>query len=371
MGNKKKTVAVLYGGKSTEYEISLLTAFSVINAMDMEKYHILPVYIQQDGRWIAGSEITKKLEYKDQLLLNENSAIETKAEHWLAPSTPATGAGRPDIIFPLLHGPNGEDGTVQGLFELLNIAYVGSGVSGSGVGMDKVLMKDVLSAHHIPGPDYLSVTHYEWEKDAPFVVSQVTDTIGYPCFIKPANGGSSVGISQCRSEKDLSSAIAMAFRFDTKVIVESKVEGREIEVGVIGNHELFVSVPGEIKTQGAEFYDYQSKYEDGKSTLIIPADLPDKVKAELEDVAKRSFTALNLSGLARVDVFVRDEDQHVVVNEVNTMPGFTQFSMFPLLWQHTGLSYGKLIEKLIDLGFERHQEKQNIQYQIDTDSKAR
>ncbi|GGL46207.1 D-alanine--D-alanine ligase [Sporolactobacillus putidus] len=365
MTSEKKTVAVLYGGRSTEYEISLLTAYSVINAMDLEKYRVLPVYIQQDGQWIAGPEIKKKLDYKDQLLLKEDRALETRAEHWLAPSAPSAVNNRPDIVFPLLHGPNGEDGTVQGLFELLNIAYVGSGVSGSSVGMDKVLMKDVFTAHGIQGPNYLSVPRFDWENDAPSVILQVKNLIGYPCFVKPANCGSSVGISQCLSETDLSAAITKAFRFDTKVIVEEKVNGREVEIGVIGNHKLSVSVPGEIKTGDADFYDYQSKYQEGKSTLIIPADLPEKVRAELEDVAKKAFTALNLSGLARVDVFVREGDNRVILNEVNTMPGFTQFSMFPLLWQHTGISYRDLIEKLISLGIEKYNEKQKIQYRID------
>ncbi|RYM06164.1 D-alanine--D-alanine ligase [Sporolactobacillus sp. THM7-7] len=365
MAKKKKTVAVLYGGKSTEYEISLLTAFSVINAMDLEKYRVLPVYIQQDGRWIAGSEITKRLDYKDQLLLAENTAIENQAERWLAPSASIAENSRPDIVFPLLHGPNGEDGTVQGLFELLNIAYVGSGVSGSGVGMDKVLMKDILSAHDIPGPAYVSVARSQWERKAPSIIAEVKKAIGYPCFVKPANGGSSVGISRCPDERDLPASVKEAFRFDNKVIIEQNVSGREVEIGVIGNHELSVSVPGEIKTNEAAFYDYQSKYEDGKSTLIIPADLPDSVKEEMEAVARRAFRALNLSGLARVDCFVREDEPRVVVNEVNTMPGFTRFSMFPLLWQHSGLTYPRLIEKLIDLGLARYEEKQKIQYRID------
>ncbi|WP_353947567.1 D-alanine--D-alanine ligase [Sporolactobacillus sp. Y61] len=365
MTNEKKKVAVLYGGKSTEYEISLLTAFSVINAMDRSKYRIFPVHIRQNGQWVAGSEITKQLTSKDQLLLNENAQLEEQSEHWLAPSAPIAKVNQPDIVFPLLHGPNGEDGTVQGLFELLNIAYVGSGVAGSATGMDKVMMKDILKTHQIPGPDYLSVSRYQWENDAPSVILEIKNSIGYPCFIKPANCGSSVGISQCLSETGISAAITDAFRFDTKVIVEEKVSGREIECGVIGNHDLSVSVPGEIITKDAAFYDYQSKYQEGKSTLIIPADLPDKVVAELEDVARRAFMALNLSGLARVDVFVRDKDHKIILNEVNTMPGFTQFSMFPLLWKHTGVSYRQLIEKLIDLGLERHREKQTIQYRID------
>lgn len=365
MANEKKTVAVLYGGKSTEYEISLLTAFSVINAIDLEKYRVLPVYIRQDGRWIAGGEINGKLAYKDQLLLKEDTTVEAAAEHWLAPSAPTSAGTRPDIVFPLLHGPNGEDGTVQGLFELLNIAYVGSGVAGSSVGMDKVLMKDVFAAHNIPEPNYLSISRFEWENDAPSMILKVKNSIGYPCFVKPANGGSSVGISKCVSETELSSAITDAFLYDTKVIIEEGISGREVEIGVIGNHDLSVSVPGEIITKNAAFYDYQSKYQEGESTLVIPADLSDKVKAELEETAKRAFTALNLSGLARVDVFVREKDQRVIVNEVNTMPGFTQFSMFPLLWQHTGLPYQKLIEKLIDLGIEKHNEKQQIHYRID------
>jgi D-alanine-D-alanine ligase len=365
MANEKKTVAVLYGGKSTEYEISLLTAFSVINAIDLDKYRVLPVYIQQDGRWIAGDEIKGKLEYKNQLLLQENAAAESAVEHWLAPSAPVGAGTRPDIVFPLLHGPNGEDGTVQGLFELLNIAYVGSGVAGSSVGMDKVLMKDVFAAHDIPGPNYVSISRFEWKNDAPKTILKVKNSIGYPCFIKPANGGSSVGISKCLSETELSAAITEAFLFDTKVIIEEGISGREVEIGVIGNHELSVSVPGEIITKNAAFYDYQSKYQEGNSTLVIPADLSDKVKAELEETAKRAFVALNLSGLARVDVFIREKDQKIIVNEVNTMPGFTQFSMFPLLWQHTGLPYQQLIEKLVDLGLEKHREKQQIQYRID------
>ncbi|MFT8391005.1 MAG: D-alanine--D-alanine ligase [Sporolactobacillus sp.] len=364
MTNEKKTVAVLYGGKSTEYEISLLTAFSAINAINQSKYAILPVHIQQDGRWVAGDVLKGKLTEKSQLLLNGNPALTAQSEHWLAPSSAVTGSTRPDIVFPLLHGPNGEDGTVQGLFELLNIAYVGSGVGGSAAGMDKVMMKDVFAAHHISEPDYISAVKYEWEQDAPSFIARVKETIGYPCFVKPANGGSSVGISRCTSETDLSAAINEAFRFDTKIIVEEQVNGREVEIGVIGNHELAVSVPGEIKTNSAEFYDYQSKYQDGKSTLIIPADLEDKVLAELEDVAKRAFRALNLSGLARCDVFIREKDQRVILNEVNTMPGFTQYSMFPLLWKHSGVPYDQLIEKLIELGLERHAEKQQINYRV-------
>ncbi|MFT8871719.1 MAG: D-alanine--D-alanine ligase [Sporolactobacillus sp.] len=367
MGMQKKTVAVVYGGKSTEYEISLQTALSVIHAIDMNTYDVVPVHIERSGRWIAGAALKEKPETKEQLLLGESAGPENVAGHWLAPSSRLSGTkgGRPDIIFPLLHGTNGEDGTVQGLFELLDVAYVGTGVAGSAAGMDKVMMKDVFAAHQLPGPAYLAISAYDWENDAPDFIEQVKEQLGYPCFVKPANGGSSVGISRCVSETDLSSAISAALQFDVKVIVEQQIDGREIEIGVVGNHRLAVSVPGEIITDGADFYDYQSKYQDGKSTLIIPADLPPKVVAELEETAKKAFRALNLSGLARVDVFVRSGDGRVLLNEVNTMPGFTRFSMFPLLWQHTGVPYDQLIDKLIALGLERHAEKQRIRYRAD------
>lgn len=362
MTDQKTKVAVLYGGKSTEHDVSIQTAFSVINAMNLDKYRVVPVYIDDSGRWIAGHEISGRLDHVDRLLLNEDAAAEEQVSHWLAPTSKPGEA--PDIVFPLLHGPNGEDGTVQGLFELLNIAYVGSGVAGSAVGMDKVLMKDLLKSHGIEQPDYLSVNRSQWQADAPGVILNVKNTVGYPCFVKPANGGSSVGISKCLSETDLSAAIMNAFQFDLKVIIEQKVNGREVEIGVIGNDELAVSVPGEIITKDADFYDYQSKYQDGKTTLVIPADLSEKVKAQLEEVARRAFTVLNLSGLARVDTFIREGDQQVVVNEVNTMPGFTRFSMFPLLWAHSGLAYDRLIEKLIDLGQGRHRARQQITYRF-------
>ncbi|MFD2617165.1 D-alanine--D-alanine ligase [Terrilactibacillus laevilacticus] len=359
----KKTVAVLYGGKSAEYEISIQTAFSAINSIDLNKFRVLPIHITNNGKWIQGHEITEKIAYKDQLLLDEPQ-VDANPALWLTPTSDPSSLQVPDIVFPLLHGTNGEDGTVQGMLELLNIAYVGSGVMGSAAGMDKVIMKDIFAAHDIQGPRYVSVTKYEWSKNQDEMIKMIEEKIGYPNFVKPANLGSSVGISQCLDESTIVKAVDEAFRYDTKVIIEEKIVGREVEIGVIGNDELEVSVPGEIQTTGT-FYDYQSKYQDGKSSMIIPADLPEDVLNELKKTAKKVFKVLNCKGLARVDVFIQESDHKVMVNEVNTLPGFTPFSMFPLLWKHTGLPYDQLIEKLIQLGIDRYQEKQTLRFRLE------
>ncbi|TCP29232.1 D-alanine--D-alanine ligase [Scopulibacillus darangshiensis] len=360
----KKKVAILYGGKSAEYDVSIQTAFSIINAIDKEKYEIMPIHISHEGQWIEGTAIKDKLEHKSQLLLSEKTGNEMAAGKWLTPAAVNPVQSKPDIIFPLLHGPNGEDGTVQGLMELLGIAYVGSGVLGSASGMDKVIMKDLFKAHQLNQPKYLSVTKYEWEHRQSDIFEKIKAAIGCPCFIKPANLGSSIGISQCLEEKAIIKAVNEAFCFDDKVIIEEKIIGREIEIGVLGNDALAASVPGEIKT-GGEFYDYQSKYQDGNSTLLISAYLTEEIRTEVEQTAFKAFKILNCKGLARADFFIRDSDRKVIINEINTMPGFTPYSMFPLLWEHSGLSYADLIDRLINLGIERHEERQNIRYRIE------
>ncbi|MBM7643872.1 D-alanine-D-alanine ligase [Scopulibacillus daqui] len=360
---KKLTVAVIYGGKSAEYDVSLQTAFSVINAMNKEHYNLIPVHITNSGRWIEGHEITQQLDYKEQLLLDENSH-QSYSNKWLTPAGINTQIQKPDIAFPLLHGPNGEDGTVQGLLELLDIAYVGSGVVGSAAGMDKVIMKDIFKSHGLNQPLYVSVTKYEWQHHKQQMLKKIDKNIGIPCFIKPANNGSSIGINQCKTWDEIEKAVDEAFYYDEKVIIEEKIAGREIEIGVIGNDELSVSVPGEIKTN-ADYYDYQSKYHDGDTSLIIPADLNEQKKAEIEQTAKQAFHCLDCKGLARVDFFMRASDQAVLINEINTMPGFTPYSMFPLLWKHTGVDYSELIDKLIRLGIERHQRKKRIRYRLE------
>ncbi|GGH88181.1 D-alanine-D-alanine ligase [Pullulanibacillus pueri] len=361
--NGKPKVAIVYGGKSAEYEVSLQTAFSVINAIDKEKYEVLPVHITNKGRWVEGHVIAGALEYKEQLLLDENPTA-VSANEWLTPSNINASKHKPDIVFPLLHGPNGEDGTVQGLFELLDIAYVGSGVAGSAVAMDKVLAKDIFRAHGIPQAAYLAFTKYEWTEQREHILAELEGLIGYPCFVKPANLGSSIGISKSHDRKGFMGSVELAFQFDQKVVVEEALEAREIEIGVIGNDELELSTIGEIQS-GSDFYDYESKYQDGETNLIIPAMVEEETLAQLQTLAKKAYKALNCSGLSRVDCFVRTSDHKVFVNEVNTMPGFTLFSMFPLLWKHTGVEYRQLIDRLIRLGIERHQKRSQIRYRID------
>ncbi|HET7577640.1 MAG TPA: D-alanine--D-alanine ligase [Bacillales bacterium] len=366
MANKKK-VGLLYGGKSAEYEVSVQTALSVMNALDRSKYEIHPIFITKQGEWIQGRQITGEVEDAKRLEFEkkDQGGLPAVSPHSVQKQDDEHYAFAPDVIFPLLHGPNGEDGTVQGLLELLNMPYVGSGVMASAAAMDKITMKDVFTAKGLPQAGYLGLKKKEWERDPERTYARVADTIGFPCFVKPANLGSSVGISKCKTKEALAEAFHEAFQFDRKIVVEENVDGREIEVGVLGNDEPEVSVAGEILA-GAEFYDYRAKYEsEGGTSLVIPAELPEETYEEIKSIAVRSFQALDCAGLARVDFFVRKSDGAVLINEVNTMPGFTPYSMYPMLWKHTGIPYSELINRLIELGLERHEEKQGIKYTKD------
>lgn len=366
---KKKKVGLLYGGKSAEYDVSVQTALSVINALDRSKYDIYPIHITKQGEWLQGRQISREIDNAEQLKLSEDGGEDTSLvspqSEWMR-TNPQHGGGSstPDVIFPLLHGPNGEDGTVQGMLELLNMPYVGSGVMASAAAMDKVTMKDIFTAKGFPQAAYLSLKRKEWEEDPQNVYENVEKTLGFPCFVKPANLGSSVGISKCKTREGLEEAFREAFQFDRKIVVEEHVEGREIEVGVLGNDEPEVSVAGEIIPR-AEFYDYRAKYEDGDTSLIIPADIPEETYAKIKEIARQAFHALDCAGLARIDFFVRKRDGAVLINELNTMPGFTPVSMFPLLWKHTGVSYADLINRLLVLALERYEEKQKIKYTTD------
>ncbi|GMB09922.1 D-alanine-D-alanine ligase [Thermolongibacillus altinsuensis] len=353
----KVKLGVLYGGKSPEHKVSLQTALSVINAVDKEKFTVIPIYITTEGQWVRGAAITGEVQDVKQLELKQGApALSTLA---LRP-TNAEDEQTVDVIFPLLHGPNGEDGTVQGLLELLNIPYVGNGVLASAVGMDKVIMKNLFAQAGLNQAKYVSFLKKEWERSAEEAYTIVEHEIGYPCFVKPANAGSSVGINKCKTRADLEAAFAEAFRYDRKIIVEEAIVGREVEIGVIGNDEPICSVVGEIVPK-KEFYDYEAKYQDGDTELIIPASITEEEYETIKTMALKAFKALDLSGLVRADFFLT-ADGTVYINEVNTMPGFTPFSMFPLLWKHSGVSYTQLIERLIQLAIERHQEKQQITY---------
>ncbi|MBY0121179.1 D-alanine--D-alanine ligase [Bacillus sp. S/N-304-OC-R1] len=359
----KTKVGLLYGGKSAEHEVSMQTAMAVIKALDLEKFEIYPIYISKDGEWNKGPQLTGPVSSVKELAYSNHEALPPTA---LAPALfKATEAEKSsfDVIFPLLHGPNGEDGTVQGLLELLNLPYVGNGVLSSSAGMDKVIMKNIFAQAGLPQVKYVWFIRSEWEKSNDDAYDKVEKELGYPCFVKPANLGSSVGISKCTNRAELERAFIEAFQFDRKIIIEEGVSAREIEAGVLGNDNPECSVAGEIVPK-KEFYDYKAKYEDGNTALIIPAEITESEYNELKEMAIRAFKALDCSGLVRADFFLTREGKWFI-NEVNTMPGFTPFSMFPLLWKHSGVEYPQLIERLVNLAIERYEEKQHIKYTME------
>lgn len=359
-GSKMKTkLGLLYGGKSAEHQVSLRTALAVIQALDHAKFEIHPIYINEKGEWIKGSQLNGPVEKVEDLKLLQTETLSSPA---LSADLFQTDEGKEsfDVIFPLLHGPNGEDGTVQGFLELLNLPYVGNGVLASSAGMDKVIMKDIFAHAGLAQVKYVSFIKHEWKEAKEFVYEKVESELGYPCFVKPANLGSSVGISKCTNITELDKAFQEAFQFDRKVIIEEGVTAREVEIAVLGNDDPKCSVAGEIVPK-KDFYDYKAKYEDGETALIIPAEITEAEYSQLNEMAITAFKSLDCSGLVRADFFLT-KDGKAMINEVNTMPGFTPVSMFPLLWKHTGIEYPKLIEHLVQLAIERHEEKQSIKY---------
>ncbi|NEN84558.1 D-alanine--D-alanine ligase [Paenibacillus elgii] len=370
----KIRVGLIYGGKSGEHDVSLQTALAVTKAFDLNKYEVQPFYITKQGNWHSGPQLTAPAESVEALAFDGSS--ETSGEFALQPffaaqptsvdaSIKVSGASAPlDVVFPLLHGTFGEDGTIQGLLEMANIAYVGAGVLASSVGMDKITMKKIFAQEGLPQCIFRHFTRSQWEKDNAYFLMEIEISIGYPCFVKPANLGSSVGVSKARNREELLAAVNQAFRYDRKVIVEEFVNAREVEVAVLGNDEPQASVVGEI-VSSSEFYDYKAKYVDGTSSMVIPAEIPQETAEEIRELALRAFTAIDGSGLSRVDFFLRKEDNRIFINEINTMPGFTPYSMYPLLWRESGKPYGELIDDLIRLALERHAEKQRLEYTLD------
>jgi D-alanine-D-alanine ligase len=354
----KTKLCLLYGGKSAEHQVSLQTAKAVIQALDLDKYEIHPVFITTEGKWVKGPQLSEPVQSVKELEFFNGEEVAPSA---LSNLTLSEG-GSYDVVFPLLHGPNGEDGTVQGLLELLNLPYVGNGVLASAAGMDKVVMKNIFAQAGLPQVKYVWSTRSEWKADQEGALSHVENEIGYPCFVKPANLGSSVGISKCTSRVELAAAFEEAFQFDRRIIIEEGVIAREIEIGVLGNDFPECSVAGEIVPK-KDFYDYKAKYEDQDTALIIPAEVSNEDYENLKNMAVKAYKALDCSGLVRADFFVT-RDGKALINEVNTMPGFTPYSMFPLLWKHTGVEYPQLIEQLVKLALDRHQEKQNIKFTI-------
>ena len=355
----KTKLGLVYGGKSAEHEVSLSTARAVIQAVDFERFEVIPVYITYDGEWRKGQSLKEPVKTIEELRLAGSGEDKPNSVHDFLNG----GAGLPDVIFPLLHGTNGEDGTVQGFFEVMNIPYVGNGVLASSAGMDKVSMKQLFAHVGLNQVPYVHFVRSGWKQERQKLINQMEQELGWPMFVKPANLGSSVGISKVTDHDSLIEAVDLALKFDRRVIVEQGVTAREIELSVKGNDNPICSVPGEIKPV-TDFYDYEAKYKDGSTELIIPAEVTPEMAEMIEDMAIRAFKVLDCSGLVRADFFVT-ADNKVLINEVNTMPGFTPTSMFPLLWQNSGVTYSELIDELIELALERHAEKEKIQYTMD------
>ena len=355
---KKLRVGVIYGGRSGEHEVSVASAASIFKHIDAEKYEAVPIRIEKTGRWSLGGRVPQALSAAAVLEGQRTEALQT-----IEPSAAVAASGI-DVVFPVLHGPYGEDGTVQGLLELANVAYVGAGVLGSAAGMDKAVMKTLFAAGGLPIVPHLVALRREWERDGRDVTRRVRDDLRYPVFVKPANLGSSVGISKARSEAELTVAMELALQFDRKIVIEAAVpDAREIECAVLGNDEPRASVPGEI-IPSREFYDYEAKYLDEASELLIPAPLSAAETARIQQLAVDAFRAAEGAGMARVDFLIGRGTGEVFVNEVNTIPGFTTISMYPKLWEASGLPYPALIDRLIELALERHSEKQKLRTSI-------
>src|SRR5580693_6959188 len=396
---EKIRVGILFGGRSGEHEVSLLSAASVLNAIDKEKYEVVPIGITKDGRWLTAEHaenlLTGKLVLEPRNLragdpdTTSSAAVLAQGESVVVPPEPvhrhrglvpfqtdaaltrrtSDRAINVDVIFPVLHGTFGEDGTIQGLLELADIAYVGAGVLGSAAGMDKDIMKSLFAAAGLPIVKHVTILRSAWEKEPKKAQKFVESKLKYPVFVKPANLGSSVGISKAHDRKELGPAIEEAAKFDRKIVIEQGVGGkkqkaREIECSVLGNDDPVASVPGEI-VPGKEFYDYTAKYVDEGSELIIPAKLTKAETKKVQELAVRSFKAVDCSGLARVDFLMEPgsgKSRKIYLNEINTMPGFTAISMYPKLWAASGLDYPDLIDRLIQLALERHADKKKNQY---------
>jgi D-alanine-D-alanine ligase len=367
---KRLRVGVIFGGKSAEHEVSLNSAQNVMRALDKSKYDVVPIGISKEGQWLLRGDplqvLTGGQTSLPQLLESGYQIVDDLSTgREVIPGSHAASLPDVDVIFPVLHGPFGEDGTVQGLLELADIPYVGAGVMSSAVGMDKAAMKDLFRSHDLPTPRYLVIKRHEWERIPDRVAAAVEREIGYPCFVKPANMGSSVGVNKAHDAAELTLALNDAVRYDRKMLVEVAVpDAREIECSVLGNDEPIASVPGEI-VPGHEFYDYEAKYLDESSQLLIPAPIDPALTQRVRELSVKAFVALDCAGMARVDFLLARGTGELYVSEVNTIPGFTRISMYPKLWEASGISYHELIDRLIQLALERYADKQRVQADLD------
>jgi len=376
---KKIRIGIIYGGRSGEHEVSLASAAAVFKNLDPSRYEAVPILVTKDGRWSVPSEPPALEAAADAIAASRTKAIAatSREAHLVAhpggdtlltidrssgsdDSTVAVSGLALDVVFPVLHGPYGEDGTVQGLLELANVPYVGCGVLGSAVGMDKAVMKLLFAARDLPICDYEVVLTRDWRRDERAVLTRVTSRLGFPLFVKPANLGSSVGISKAKHAIELRASINLAAEFDRKIVIEAAVPAaREIECAVLGNDDPEASVPGEI-IPSREFYDYEAKYLDEGSRSVIPAQLNQAQAADVRRLAIEAFKAIDGAGMARVDFLLASDSGVLYLNELNTIPGFTTISMYAKLWEASGLTYSALLDRLIDLAIERHRDKQQL-----------
>jgi D-alanine-D-alanine ligase len=368
MTEQKLKVGILFGGRSGEHEISLLSARSILSVMDPDAYEVVQIGITHDGSWLVGEDILDKFSAERNLESLDTSVIfPDPGRQGLYVIHPADQdeiikqLSKLDVVFPILHGTYGEDGTVQGLLELAEIAYVGAGVLGSSVGMDKGVFRDVMRANDIPQVDTIIFMRSEIEQSLDDVIAKAEMLAPYPLFTKPANLGSSVGISKCMNRSDLMEGLLDAARYDRRLLVEKGINAREIEVSVLGNDDPIASVPGEV-IPAADFYSYEAKYLDDRSELLIPAPVPFEVSQQVRNLAVRAFRAVDCAGMARVDFLLDKDSGELFLNEMNTIPGFTKISMYPKLWEASGLSYKDLVKRLLDLAIERRSERDRTEW---------
>jgi D-alanine-D-alanine ligase len=370
---KKLRVGILFGGRSGEHEVSLISAASVISALDQEKYEAVPIGISKEGRWLAGTAAHKMLPPALGEVLRTGDSVMLSADPSVAALVPA-GSSRAealhvDVVFPVLHGTFGEDGAVQGLLDLAGLPYVGSGVLGSAVGMDKDVQKRLFLQAKLPVGDFLAILRAEWGKSRAKTVREIRKKFRFPVFVKPAALGSSVGMTKAHDAKELSAAMDLAGEFGQKIMVERAIRGREIELSVLGNEDPKASIPGEIMPH-REFYDYAAKYLEEGTRLMIPAKLTKAQVKKFQEYAVRAFRTLELLGMARVYFFLEHRTGKILLNEVNTIPGFTSISMYPKLWEASGLPYRQLLDRLIELALAQHRERLRTKYTIELPAAA-
>ncbi len=355
MAVARTRLGIVFGGRSVEHEVSVVSAMEAIEAADPSRFEVVPFGVTRDGRWLTPDE-TRALLARDEAAFAKrlDADVPPLAER---PSLIAELHGV-DVVLPLIHGVNGEDGTLQGMLEMFGVPYAGCGVAASAIGMDKTLQKELFARAGLSVARYLAVFAHDWHGNERERSRDIEDAVSYPAFVKPSNGGSSVGVSRVRSREDLADAMRLAFGIDRKVLVEEAVEGREVEAGVLGNDDVDASAVGEVVASG-EFYDYRAKYLDDSARIIVPADLPNETAARVREGAIRAFRAIDGQGFARVDFFLK-RDGSLLINEINTLPGFRSVSMFPRLWAAVGVTYRDLISRVVDLALGRFQQKEAL-----------